>query len=69
MNELDGAVHGVELAGVLPLVPGLHVPQGDLAPVVAVDQTVLIINLYWPRSQEANTIFPGYHVSTYRESD
>ena len=47
MNQLYGAVHGVELAGVLPLIPGLDVPQSDLTPVVAVDQPVFIINLYW----------------------
>ena len=69
MNKLDGAVHGVELAGVLPLVPGLDVPQGDLAAVVAVDETVLVINLYWPRSKKANTILPRYHVSTYGGQD
>ena len=64
VDELDGAVHGVELAGILPLVPGLDIPQGDLTAVVAVDQPVFIINLYWAGCQQADPIFPGYHVRT-----
>ena len=62
MNKLDGVVHGVEQAGIPPLIPRLDVPQGDLASVVAVDQPVFIINLYWPSCQEADPIFPGNHV-------
>ena len=33
--ELDGGLNAVELTGVLPLVPGLHVPQRDLTPVIS----------------------------------
>ena len=33
--ELDGRLDAVELTGVLPLVPGLHITQGDLTPVVS----------------------------------
>ena len=33
--ELYGRLDAVELTGVLPLVPGLHITQCDLTPVIS----------------------------------
>ena len=35
VGELDGRLDAVELTGVVPLVPGLHITQGDLTPVIS----------------------------------
>ena len=63
MEELYGSVDTVQLAGVLPRIPGLYVPQGDLTPVVPVDQTVLVVDLDRAGCQEADSILPGDHVT------
>ena len=62
VDELDGSVHTVQLTGVVPGISRLDISQGDLTPVVPVDQSLLIVDLDRPRRQQSHSVLPGDHI-------
>ena len=65
VTELYRSVDTVELAGVLPGIFGLDVPQSDLAAVVPVDQPLLVVDLDRTCRQQSDSVLPGDHVPAW----
>ena len=59
VDQLYRSVDTVELTGVLPGIFRLDISQGDLTPVVPVDQSLLIVDLDRSRCQQSDSILPG----------
>ena len=67
MFEFYWIVDAVQLTGVLPGISGLEVPQGDLRPVVPVNESLLVVDLDGPRGEESDSVLPGDHITAWAE--
>ena len=62
VDQLYRSVDTVELTGVFPGIFRLDISQGDLTPVVPVDQPLLVVDLDRTRRQQSDSILPGDHI-------
>ena len=62
VDQFYRSVDTVELTGVLPGIFRLDISQGDLTPVVPVDQSLLIVDLDRSRRQQSHSVLPGDHI-------
>ena len=59
VDQLYRSVDTVELTGVFPGIFRLDISQGDLTPVISVDQSLLVVDLDGASRQQSHAILPG----------
>ena len=68
VDELYRSVDTVQLTGILSGVFRLDVSEGDLTAVVPVDQSLLVVDLDGPRSQQSDSVLPGDDILAWSDT-